>query len=184
MQEISLEEIEDWYLDQLKIRFKREHKVLSKFFSLSEKELGQTKNSFNTWKNRDFQDEENKLDEKTQKIFENISYENSQKYCDSIKKLYSVYNSQGRKAIPRFGKQFKIEIKEVDLHLRKIGDLTQKIGKFLRKNYQDGKIAENEMKNVPQLKHNIEKLGSIKGKTDVMDSSLKEMQENLTTFEN
>ena len=205
MQEISLKEIEDWYLDQLKIRFKREHKVLSKFFSLSEKELGQTKNSFNTWKNRDFQDEENKLDEKTQKIlerfvdsmvenldeiripsihFENISYENSQKYCDSIKKLYSVYNSQGRKAIPRFGKQFKIEIKEVDLHLRKIGDLTQKIGKFLRKNYQDGKIAENEMKNVPQLKHNIEKLGSIKGKTDLMDSSLKEMQENLTTFEN
>jgi len=40
------------------------------------------------------------------------------------------------------------------------------------------------MKNVPQLKHNIERLGSIKGKTDVMDSSLKEMQENLTTFEN
>ena len=131
MQEISLEDIEDWYLNQLKIRFKREHKVLSKFFSLSEKELGQTKNSFKTWKNRDFQEEENKLDEKTQKIlerfvdsmvenldeiriptihFEDISYENSQKYCDSIKKLYAVYNSQGRKAIPRFGKQFKIEM--------------------------------------------------------------------------
>ena len=106
MQEISLEEIEDWYLEQLKIRFKREHKVLSKFFSVSEKELAQTRNSFNTWKNRDFSEEENKLDEKTQKIlarfvdsmvenldeiripsihFENISYENSHKYCDSIK---------------------------------------------------------------------------------------------------
>ena len=184
MQEISLEEIEDWYLEQLKIRFKREHKVLSKFFSVSEKELAQTRNSFNTWKNRDFSEEENKLDEKTQKIlarfvdsmvenldeiripsihFENISYENSQKYCDSIKKLYSVYNAQGRKAIPKFGKHYKIEIKEVDLHLRKIGDITQKIGKFLRKNYQDGKIAETEIKNVPQLKHNIERLGSIKG---------------------
>jgi hypothetical protein len=205
MQEISLDDIEDWYLDQLKIRFKREHKVLSKFFSLSEKELGQTKNSFKTWKNRDFIEEENKLDGKTQKIlerfvdsmvenldeiriptihFENISYENSQKFCDSIKKLYAVYNSQGRKAIPRFGKHFKIEIKEVDLHLRKIGDLTQKIGKFLRKNYQDGKIAEGEIKNIPQLLHNIERLGSIKGKTDIMESSLKEMQENLTNFEN
>ena len=205
MQEISLEAIEDWYINQLKIRFKREHKVLSKFFSLSEKELGQAKNSIKTWKNRDFQEEEKKLDDKTQKIlerfvdsvvenldeiripsihFENISYENSQKYCDSIKKLYSVYNSQGRKAIPRFGKDFKIEIKEVDLHLRKIGDLTQKIGKFLRKNYQEGKIAENEIKNIPQLTHNIERIGSIKVKIDGMDEELKDMQENLTSFEN
>ena len=204
MQEISLDEIENWYLDQLKIRFKREHKVLGKFFTLSEKELGQAKNSIKSWKDRDFQSEENKLDDKTQKILErfvdsvvenldeiripsihikDISYENSQKYCDSIKKLYSVYNSQGRKAIPRFGKQFKIEIKEVDLHLRKIGDLTQKIGKFLRKNYQDGKIAENEIKNIPQLTHNIERLGSIKGKLDGMDDELKEMQNNLATYE-
>jgi len=205
MQEISLEEIEDWYLEQLKIRFKREHKVLSKFFSVSEKELAQTRNSFNTWKNRDFSEEENKLDEKTQKIlarfvdsmvenldeiripsihFEKISYENSQKYCDSIKKLYSVYNAQGRKAIPKFGKHYKIEIKEVDLHLRKIGDITQKIGKFLRKNYQDGKIAEGEIKNIPQIQHNIVRLGSIKGKTDIMESSLKEMRENLSSLEN
>jgi len=205
MQEIPLEELEDWYLNQLKIRFKREHKVLSKFFGYSEKELGQTKNAFNTWKHRDIQDEDNKLDEKTQKILERfvdsmvetldeiripsihseeISYEKSQKFCDSIKKLYSVYNSQGRKAIPRFGKHYKIEIKEVDLHLRKIGDLSQKIGKFLRKNYQDGKIAENEIKNIPQLKHNIERLGSIKGKIDGMDSTLQEMQENLFVFEN
>jgi len=205
MQEISLEEIEDWYLNQLKIRFKREHKVLSKFFNISEKELGQTRNSLKTWKNRDFQSEEYKLDSTSQKILErfvdsvvenldeiripsihieNISYENSQKYCDNIKKLYSVYNSQGRKAIPRFGKQFKIEIKEVDLHLRKIGDLTQKIGKFLRKNYQDGKIAEGEIKNIPQLKHNIERLGSIKGKIDGMDNTLQEMKENLSINEN
>ena len=205
MQEISLDEIENWYLDQLKIRFKREHKVLSKFFTLSEKELGQAKNSIKSWKDRDFQSEENKLDDKTQKILErfvdsvvenldeiripsihikDISYETSQKYCDSIKKLYSVYNSQGRKAIPRFGKQFKIEIKEVDLHLRKIGDLTQKIGKFLRKNYQDGKIAENEIKNIPQLTHNIERLGSIKGKIDGMDEELTKMQNNLVTYEN
>ncbi|QEE16358.1 hypothetical protein DSAG12_02188 [Promethearchaeum syntrophicum] len=205
MQEISLEEVENWYLDQLKIRFKREHKVLSKFFSLSEKELGQARNSIKTWKDRDFQSEETKLDDKTQKILErfvdsvvenldeiripsihikDISYENSQKYCDSIKKLYSVYNSQGRKAIPRFGKQFKIEIKEVDLHLRKIGDLTQKIGKFLRKNYQDGKIAENEIKNIPQLTHNIERLGSIKGKIDGMDEELNDMKNNLTIHEN
>ena len=205
MQEISLEEIEDWYLNQLKIRFKREHKVLSKFFNISEKELGQTRNSLKTWKNRDFQSEEYKLDSTSQKILErfvdsvvenldeiripsihieSISYENSQKYCDNIKKLYSVYNSQGRKAIPRFGKQFKIEIKEVDLHLRKIGDLTQKIGKFLRKNYQDGKIAEGEIKNIPQLKHNIERLGSIKGKIDGMDNTLQEMKENLSSNEN
>ncbi len=205
MQEISLEEIEDWYLNQLKIRFKREHKVLSKFFNISEKELGQTRNSLKTWKNRDFQSEEYKLDSTSQKILErfvdsvvenldeiripsihieNISYENSQKYCDNIKKLYTVYNSQGRKAIPRFGKQFKIEIKEVDLHLRKIGDLTQKIGKFLRKNYQDGKIAEGEIKNIPQLKHNIERLGSIKGKIDGMDNTLQEMKENLSSNEN
>ncbi len=204
MKEIPLEELEDWYLNQLKVRFKREHKVLSKFFGYSEKELGQTKNAFNTWKNRDIQEGENTIDEKTQKILErfvdsmvetldeiripsihseDISYEKSQKFCDSIKKLYSVYNSQGRKAIPRFGKHYKIEIKEVDLHLRKIGDLSQKIGKFLRKNYQDGKKAENEIKNIPQLKHNIERLGSIKGKIDGMDKTLLEMQENLKTFE-
>ncbi|MHA1766245.1 MAG: hypothetical protein ACTSW5_13980 [Promethearchaeota archaeon] len=205
MQEISLDELEDWYLEQLKIRFKREHKVLKKFFSMSEKELGQTKNAFTTWKTSNGNEEGEKIDEKTRKILErfvdsivetldeiripsihlkNISYENSQKFCDSIKKLYSVFNTQGRKAIPRFGKRFKLEIKEVDLHLRKVGDLSQKIGKFLRKNYQEGKIAENEIKNIPQLKHNIERLGSIKGKIDEMDKNLKDMQQNLTDFEN
>ena len=42
----------------------------------------------------------------------------------------------------------------------------------------------HEIKNIPQLKHNIERLGSIKGKIDEMDKNLKDMQQNLTDFEN
>ena len=207
MKEVSLDELEKWYMKSLKGRFKREHKVLSKFYALSEKEVAQAKHAVKSWqkidlKKRDLPAEE-MLDEKGEKIMERflntimdainevkiptvhaeITYETSQKFCDDIKKLFMTYNSAGKKSIPRFMKQFTLEIKEVDLHLRKAGDLANKVGNFLRKNYSEGKLAEAVLKRIPRLNHDIERLGQIKGKISQMDDTFSNLETNLKNAE-
>jgi hypothetical protein len=205
MKEINLEELEEWYLKQLKNRFKKEHKILQKLFKMSERELAETKNGFKSWcdPKRPTLAGVEPLDEKSQKIMErfvekiedflgkidiptvhnDVSHETSQKFTEEIKKLYIAYNANGKKAIPRFMKQYKLELKEVDLHLRKIGDLANKIGGFLRKNYKDGKDAEAVIKKMPKLSHDIDRLGKIKSKINEMDARMAEMLENLTIME-
>jgi len=207
VKEIDIEDIEDWYSKQLSKRFKREHKVLGKLFKEAEKQVSVAINSFKGWKDpermRDTKEGEKPLDEKSQKIVERfvdsitealsnikiptihnqISYETSENFCETVKKVYIVYNQQGRKSIPRFGKKYSLEIKEVDLHLRKIGDLSAKVGKFLLKNYSEGKTAEGIVKTIPRLKHDIERLGFIKGKLDDMTQKHTEMEDSLKNME-
>lgn len=203
MFEVNLVDLESWYLEQLQERFKREHKLLSKIFAKIADEVAQAKNALKAWRSYKPEKDEEKLDEKTQKIMErfvdtvlnsidemqiptihnSISYETCQKFNDGVKKVYFIYNSQGKKTIRRFYKQFKLEIKEIDLHLRKIGNYSQKINKFLLKNYQDGKEAESLLKRIPLLQNNIERLAITKKKLDELESTFESMKSKLKDME-
>jgi hypothetical protein len=207
MKEIELSELETWYMKKLKDRFKKEHKVLEKFFQMAERELAEAKAALNNWLGSMGKPKpgitDQGLDEKSMKIMERfiqtivealgnvkiptvhaeISYDSSQKYCEDIKKLYITYNETGRKSIARFSKQFMTEIKEIDMHLRKIGDLTNKVGEFLRKNYQDAKNAELQLKRIPRLQSDIERLGQSKVKIGESETELVGMKENLKRME-
>ncbi len=201
--EIPLDELKEWYLKSLQTRFKRQHKLLSKLFSNAEREMAEARTSLRTWTQRTLAKEEETLDPKNQAIMErfidnvvtalesieiptvhvDITYENSMNFVDEIKKVYGIYNNQGRKSIPRFGKAYKIEIKEIDLHLRKLGNLSAKINKFMLKNYQEGKIAENLLKKIPLLNNNIERLGNSKGKIGNLEQDRELMKVKLTGME-
>ncbi|MHA1585016.1 MAG: hypothetical protein ACTSVU_00340 [Promethearchaeota archaeon] len=201
--EVNLEELKDWYIESLQNRFKHEHKALKKFFTQAEREIQEVKASFKSWSNKKWEEEEIKLDEKSIKMVirfsesmikttsdikipsvnTEISYENSQKFIDSIKKIYFTYNSEGKKVLKRFGKSMKLEIKEVDLHLRKIGNISAKINKFLLKHYQGGKVAEALLNRIPLLQNNINRLGEIKNKIDKMDTEFVDMKKNLEDLE-
>jgi len=183
--EIILKELEEWYIASLQTRFKREHKVLTKIFAQTNKELLEAKNSLKSWPlDKETTQDGTKIDEKTLKIVERfvesvteslneakiptfdteISFENSQNLVDAIKKIFYVYNSQGKKSMKRFWTIYTLELKEIDLHLRKIGDLRQKLSKYLNRHYQEGKTAELLLKRVPLFQNNIERLGNLKGK--------------------
>lgn len=203
MEEVNLADLESWYLKQLQERFKREHKIIGKIYAKIADEVGQAKNALKAWRNFKPKDESEKMDEKSLKIMErfidsvlnsideleiptihtDISYDSCQKFNEGVKKVYMTYNSQGKKTMRRFYKQFKLEIKEIDLHLRKIGNFNQKINKFILKNYQDGKEAEQLVKKIPLLNNNIERLATTKNKLDELESTFKEMQENLKDLE-
>ncbi len=201
--EVNLDELEKWYLEQLGGRFKREHKVLSKFFSKSAEELAQAKNALKAWLNTKPEKEDEKLDDKTKKIMERfidsvldsldevviptihttISYENCHKFNEGIKKVFTTYNVHGKKVMRRFWKQYKLEIKEIDLHLRKLGDFSQKVTKFQLKNYQEGKEAELLLKKIPLLENNIERLGNTKSKLDEMEETFAGMEDRRIQME-
>lgn len=202
MTEVKLDALEEYYLGLLEERFKREHKLLSKYFSKSAEEVAQAKNALNSWLKSKPEENDDKLDEKSKKIMDrfietvldaldeikiptihsSISYENCQKFNDGVKKVYITYNSQGKKSLRRFWKEYKLEIKEIDLHLRKLGGYSQKVGKFLLKNYQDGKEAESLIKKIPLLENDIERLGISKSKLDEMENSLASMDSDLKSM--
>ncbi|MHA1776816.1 MAG: hypothetical protein DRO88_07400 [Promethearchaeia archaeon] len=199
MTEVNLAELEAWYLKQLQERFKREHKLLGKIYTKISEEVAQAKNSLKAWRNHTPDSDGENLDEKTKKIMDrfiesvlnsldeleiptvhtSISYDACQKFNDGVKKVYMTYNAQGKKTMRRFYKEFKLEIKEIDLHLRKIGNYNQKINKFILKNYQDGKEAEQLIKRIPLLNNNIERLATTKKKLDELEDTFKSMKENL-----
>ncbi|MHA1519238.1 MAG: hypothetical protein ACTSRK_03555 [Promethearchaeota archaeon] len=201
--EVSLVELEKWYLEQLGDRFKREHKYLSKIFSKSAEQVAQAKNALKAWLNSKPEKEEEKLDDKTKKIMARfidsvlnsldeviiptihttISYENCHKFNEGIKKVFTTYNVHGKKVMRRFYKQYKLEIKEIDLHLRKLGDFSQKVVKFQLKNYQEGKEAELLLKKIPLLENNIERLGTTKSKLDEMEGTFAGMEERRIMME-
>jgi hypothetical protein len=202
--QIALEDLEKWYIESLGVRFKKEHKILTKIFAQTNKELLAAKNSLKSWPiDKETTHKGEKIDEKTLKIVERfvesvteslnevkiptfdteISYENSQNLIDAIKKVFFVYNSQGKKSMKRFGAIYTLELKEIDLHLRKIGDLRQKLTKFLIKHYQEAKTAETVLKRVPLFKNNIERLGTLKGKIGGSQKQFDEMKANLQNME-
>jgi len=203
MEEVALEALENWYLQALEERFSREHKVLTKFFTMAAKEVAEAKNALTNWLNHKPSDDENPIDEKTQKIMERfiktvqeaieelkvptihckISYENCQKFVDGVKKIYLTYNAQGKKAMRRFWKEYKLEIKEIDLHLRKLGNFSQKVGKFMLKNYKEGRDAENLLKKIPILQNNIERLAQMKSKIEELDKAQTQMTQDLKVNE-
>ena len=203
MKEITLKELEEWYYKKLSGRFKKQHKILTKIFKLTEREVAETINSLQAWDKIAKTDEERKLDEKNISIMERfiekvtegikeikiptvhneITYQTSYDFCEDVKKVYKIYNEQGRKAIPRFGKKFNTELKEIDFHLRKLGDYAGKVSKFLRSDYSEGKDAEDLLARVPRLENDIERLGNSKTTIDDMEIKFENMKKDLKKYE-
>jgi hypothetical protein len=208
MKEVQLQELEQWYDKQIKNRFKKEHKVLKQLFDQVQREIAETINALKSW-TQPRQAKKNQpaiepLDERSQEVLlrfierltqtltemkipgvhTEISFESSTDFLTAIRNLYSIYNETGKRSIPKFQKQYNIEIRELDMHLRKIGELAQKVEVFLRKNYQEGKNAEVLVKKMPRLQVNIEKIGQTKTQIAEMETQFKTLSETVTGIEN
>ncbi len=201
--ELKLEELDKWYAAAIEERFESHHKMLGKLFKKSAEEIAAIKLSLKNWMNREDNPEEEKLDEKASRIMErfleiihntvdkiqiptyhtSITFENSRKYVESVNRLYQTYNVEGKKALKRFWEKFKIEVKEIDMHLRKLGKYSGKINRFIIKKYKDGKEAESVLDDIPHLRHHIERLGQSKVKIDDMEKNLAQMKQDLTSQE-
>lgn len=205
MRELTLDEVEQWYIDELEDVFFKEKKNLKKNLEKLDKFLVNLNHAVSKIKDRE-QDVE--LEEKMQKYLdrfyskvkqnlESIEIPKNPRFNDimdllnDFKKLFTVIHDAGRKNIKYFSEHFKLELKEIDLITRKIGEQMAKIDEFLRKKYGTVKEAENTLKKIPkimQIKDRIEKskgvLDNFKNQKNGLKTVLQNLEDKIIEIEN
>lgn len=197
MNEILLEEFEDFYKEQLETKFYKVKKAVKKQISEIRENLLEIKVCTDHF----LEAGEGKIEEKALKSLhffsdrirkeideieipeEELTYDSMHDMLNSIKKLFSTINDIAKKSLPKFQKQVQSEIKELSYKTRKLGNSQKSMDDFLRKKYTDLKDAEYLLKKLPKLfnlKDNIEH-----AKADLVDfekelEERKKEQEELT----
>ena len=151
MIEISLEEFEDYYKEQLESQFFKVKKAVKKQLSDIKESLVEIKVCTDHF----IEAGEGNIDEKALKSLhffsdkirkeidevgvpeEDITYDAMYNLLNSIKKLFTNINDIAKKSIPKFQKQLQSEIKELSYITRKLGNKQKILDEFLRKKYAD-----------------------------------------------
>ena len=177
MIEISLEEFEDYYKEQLESQFFKVKKAVKKQLS----DINESLLEIKVCTDHFIEAGEGNIEEKALKSLhlfsdkirkeidevgvpeEDITYDAMYNLLSSIKKLFTNINDIAKKSIPKFQKQLQAEIKELSYITRKLGSKQKTLDEFLRKKYINLKEAEYLLKKLPKLftlRENIEKAKS------------------------
>ncbi len=197
MIEVSLDEFEDYYKEQLESQFFKVKKAVKKLLSDINSSLLEIKVCTDHFIDAG----EGNIDDKALKSLhlfsdkirkeidevgvpeEDITYDAMYNLLNSIKKLFTNINDIAKKSIPKFQKELQAEIKELSYITRKLGSKQMVLDEFLRKKYMQLKDAEYLLKKLPKvfaLKENIE---NAKSDLEGFEKELEERQaeqENLT----
>ena len=197
MIEVSLEEFEVFYKEQLESQFFKVKKAVKKLLSDINTSLLEIKVCTDHFIDAG----EGNIDEKALKSLhlfsdkirkeieevgvpeENITYDAMYNLLNSIKKLFTNINDIAKKSIPKFQKELQAEIKELSYITRKLGSKQKALDEFLRKKYTDVKDAEYLLKKLPKLFTLKENIENAKSDLDGFEKELEERQseqENLT----
>ncbi|MHA1110134.1 MAG: hypothetical protein ACTSRE_03490 [Promethearchaeota archaeon] len=197
MTEIPLEDLENYYAEQLNSFYAKQKKFLKKFVERLEKFIVELKNAIDKMRERKDTIE---LDEQATryvdrfyiKVKENLDVinvpdnptaEGVYKLIDEIKKLFLNMNELGRKNIPRFAKEFQLELKEIDFITRKIGEQMARIDAFIRKKYEEPKQAEALSKQFPKLENIVQRIINTKTTVDKFTSDIETLTKELEDIE-
>lgn len=198
MIEIALNELSKWYLQKLNTIYSKQKQALKKLLERVDKSIIELKQAVNQMKDRKSQVE---LDEKSavfvdrfySKIKENVDNlkipeepmaEDVANLMETIKKVFIDMNESGRKNIPRFAEQFKIELKSIDMGTRKISETMTKVDEYIRKQYSDVKEVEVGLKRIPKLESFIERIEHAKKTVEGLNQQYEELQKTLSSLEN
>lgn len=198
MRELALDEVEQWYIDELEDVFHKEKKILKKNLERLDKFLVNLNHAVSKIKERE-QDVE--LEEKMQKyldrfyskvkenlesieIPDNPQFNDVMDILNDFKKLFTVIHDAGRKNIKYFSEYFKLELKEIDLITRKIGEQMGRIDDFLRKKYGTVKDAEITLKKIPKIMQIIDRIEKSKGVLDNFKNQKEGLKTVLQNLEN
>jgi len=197
MVEISLEEFEDFYKEQLESQFYKVKKAVKKQLS----EINESLLEIKVCTDHFIEAGEGNIDEKALKSLhlfsdkirkeidevgvpeKEITYDAMYNLLSSIKKLFTNINDIAKKSIPKFQKELQGEIKELSYITRKLGNKQKTLDEFLRKKYTNLKDAEYLLKKLPKLFVLRENIENAKSDLDLFEKELKERQaeqENLT----
>jgi len=197
MNEILLEEFEDYYKAQLESQFFKVKKAVKKLLS----DINESLLEIKVCTDHFIEAGEGKIEDKALKSLhffsdkirkeidevgvpeEDITYDAMYNLLNSIKKLFTNINDIAKKSIPKFQKELQGEIKELSYITRKLGNKQKVLDEFLRKKYTDLKDAEYLLKKLPKLFTLKENIENAKSDLDGFEKELEERhskQENLT----
>ncbi|MHA1507540.1 MAG: hypothetical protein ACTSO6_02430 [Promethearchaeota archaeon] len=197
MIEVSLEEFEDYYKEQLESQFFKIKKAVKKLLS----DINDSLLEIKVCTDHFIDAGEGNIDDKALKSLhlfsdkirkeidevgvpdEDITYDAMYNLLSSIKKLFTNINDIAKKSIPKFQKELQSEIKELSYITRKLGNKQKVLDEFLRKKYTDVKDAEYLLKKLPKLFTLKENIENAKSDLDLFEKELEERQteqENLT----
>jgi hypothetical protein len=197
MIEISLEEFEDYYKEQLESQFFKVKKAVKKQLS----DINESLLEIKVCTDHFIEAGEGNIDEKALKSLhlfsdkirkeidevgvpeKDITYDAMYNLLSSLKKLFTNINDIAKKSIPKFQKELQAEIKELSYITRKLGSKQKTLDEFLRKKYTNLKDAEYLLKKLPKLFVLRENIENAKSDLDGFEKELEERQaeqENLT----
>jgi len=197
MNEILLEEFEDYYKAQLESQFFKVKKAVKKLLS----DINESLLEIKVCTDHFIEAGEGKIEDKALKSLhffsdkirkeidevgvpeEDITYDAMYNLLNSIKKLFTNINDIAKKSIPKFQKELQGEIKELSYITRKLGNKQKVLDEFLRKKYTNLKDAEYLLKKLPKLFTLKENIENAKSYLDGFEKELEERhseQENLT----
>jgi len=174
MNEIELENFEDYYKEKINSIYSKIKKSVSKLITDLEANLVDIRSSIDHFEEASggslgdkplrslkfFVDRINKeIDEISIPRENDVYHDNLIELSTSIKKLFTTINETARKALPKFQKEVQPQIKELNYLTRKLQKKLTIFNEFLRKKYGDVKKAEELIHKLPKifsLKDNIE----------------------------
>ncbi|MBD3186945.1 hypothetical protein GF325_08975 [Candidatus Bathyarchaeota archaeon] len=108
-----------------------------------------------------------------------INHEVLKETFDFLSKLFTNYNENGKKWIPKFGKDYKSEMKTLQVFMNKLFRNNGKLDSFIRRKYSDAREAEEISEDIDRLEELVERTSSDREKIDAMESELQDLEEKL-----
>nr|MDO8111243.1 hypothetical protein [Candidatus Sigynarchaeota archaeon] len=115
---------------------------------------------------------------------EQITHSDLKSTFDFLSSLFTIYNENGRKWIPKFGNDYKEEIKAIQKAISRIFTQNGELDHFIREKYGEAKDAEDLKDRIKRIDELIDKYKEDRKKIDELTSTVDRVKKDLVQLEN
>lgn len=113
-----------------------------------------------------------------------VIYTDMKKVFDFLSGLFTNYNDNGKKWIPKFREEYKLEIKTIEASMMRVFRQNGELDRFMRTKYEDVKDAEEMTEKIDKLNEMIEKYNEDRKKIDELTETIESVKAELEDLEN
>ena len=113
-----------------------------------------------------------------------VTHADMKKVFDFLSGLFTNYNDNGKKWIPKFREEYKLEIKSIEGSVMRVFRQNGELDRFIRTKYGAAKDAEEMTEKIDRLNENIAKYKEDRQKIDELTTSIEQMKTELVDLEN
>ncbi|MHA1679923.1 MAG: hypothetical protein ACTSUE_02875 [Promethearchaeota archaeon] len=204
--ELPLKDVEEFLDGVIDNRFKKEKKVASKLLQMINNDVKSVKSALDDLNGALNHDKDDlvtraairflaaingELKKYALDLSERINHDVLKSTFDFLSKLFTSFNENGRKWLPKFGKDYKQEMKAVQLFMNKLARNNGKLDVFIREKYDKAREAEKIIEKIVRLDDltrrvvtGREKISDMEGERDRIKNELDRLESELIELEN